>query len=134
MLDAVVTHPGSPTYERRAAEETGHAAEQRALTKHRDFKNIAGEGAGYQFVPLAMESYGRLGSEAARFLDELGHVAAESGHVSKAASVRATHRRVSCAIVRGNARVCNKAAEQIVRRSGRTFTSGGDVPVAECVD
>ena len=104
------------------------------MTKHRDFKNIAGEGAGYQFVPLSMELYGRLGSEAAQFLDELGHVAAESVNVSKAAFVRATHRRVSCAIVRGNARVYNKAAELIVRQSGRAFTSGGDVPVAECVD
>ena len=85
-------------------------------------------------MPLAMESYGQLGSEAARFLDELGHVAAESGHVCKVAFVRATHRRVSCAIVRGNARVYHKAAEQIVRQSGRAFTSGGDVPVAECVD
>ena len=81
-----------------------------------------------------MESYGRPGSEAAHFLDELGHVAAESGHRSKAAFVRATHRRISCAVVRGNARVYNKVAEQIVRQSGRAFTSGGDVPVAECVD
>ena len=37
VLEAVVTHPSAPTYVRRAAEETGHAAEQRALTKHATF-------------------------------------------------------------------------------------------------
>ena len=48
-------------------------------------------------------------------------MAAESGHVSKAAFVRATHRRVSRAIVRGNAQVYNKAAEQIVRQERPRF-------------
>ena len=70
-----------------------------------------------------------------RILDELGHMLAEgeqcTEHVSKAAFVR---RRISYALVRGNARVYNKVAEQMVRQSGRSFTSGGDVPVAECVD
>lgn len=134
VLDTVVTHPSASTYVRRAAAETGFAAERAALEKHRNFKEIAGDGAGYQFVPLAMESYGRLGREAARFLGELGHVAAENGHITKAAFVRASHRRISCAIVRGNARVYNQAAQQIVRQGGRAYLPGGDVPVAECVD
>ena len=64
------------------------------------------------------ESHGRLGREAARFLGELEHAAVESGHVIKTTFVRASHRRMSCAVVRGNTRVYNKAAEHIVRMGG----------------
>ena len=38
-------------------------------------------------LPSNGVSYGRLGREATRFLNELGHVAVESGHVTKAAVV-----------------------------------------------
>ena len=57
-------------------------ANQRAVAKHHGFKDIAIEGASCLFVLLAMESYRRLGREAARFLDKLKHEAVESGHVS----------------------------------------------------
>ena len=42
-----------PTYVRCAAEETDHAAEQQALTKPHNFKNVAGEGAGYSIASAA---------------------------------------------------------------------------------
>ena len=43
---------------------------------------------GYVFVPLAVESFGQLGKEAARFLNELGNVAAADGCASTDAFVR----------------------------------------------
>ena len=54
VLDAEVTHSSAPSYVRRSVEQTGHAAEQRALAKHHDFKDAAGGAASYQIVPLAM--------------------------------------------------------------------------------
>ena len=39
-------------------------------------RRVGGDGAGYTFVPLSMESYGRLEKEAARFLGKLGDIAA----------------------------------------------------------
>jgi hypothetical protein len=79
------------------------------------FNAAAGGGGGYTFVPLAMESYGRLGKEASGFLSKLGDIAAAGSRgVSKAAFVR--------------------AAQQLVRAGGRGFLPGSDVPVAENVD
>ena len=120
-----------------------------------DFRRIAGDGAGYTFVPLAMESYGRLGKEAARFLGKLGDIAALEGRMTKAAFARTAHRRISCAIVRGNASVCNKreawpgpkrgirirtmqdrprygdVAARIVQAGGHAFVPGSDVVLAD---
>ena len=97
VLDAVATHPIAPGYAHRAAEQTDHAAQQRAVAKHR-------VGAGYQFVPVAMEPYGPLGREATRFLGELKHVVVQSVQLTKAAIVWAAHRRISCANVHGSTR------------------------------
>lgn len=137
VLDTVVTHPGNQSYVGRASRVDGHAAELAAADKWREYRAAAGSGGGggYTFIPLAMESFGRLGREAASFLSALGDIAAEGGRgVSKAAFIRAAHRRISVAIVRGNARVYSCAAQQLVRAGGRSFEPGSDVPVAENVD
>jgi len=71
VLDCVVTHPAAASYVADAAEK----AERR---KRRSFEEF-GEGSAYDLVPLAIESYGRLGLAASRFLSELGDIAAEGG-------------------------------------------------------
>ena len=114
-----------------ASKRDGHAASAAERDKWRNFRDIAGDGAGYTFVPLAMESYGRLGKEAAHFLSKLGDIAAREGRVTKAAFVRAAHRRISCAIVRGNALAYGQVAAQVVQARGHAFVLGSDVPVAE---
>ena len=53
-------------------------------------------------MPLAMESYGRLGREASRFLSDLGDIAASDGRLRKAAFVRSVRQELSCALCRGN--------------------------------
>ena len=134
VLDAVVTHPCGRSCVALASQRDGHAAAKAAKRKEDSFQSAMGDGAGYTFVPLAMESFGRLGTAAMRFLGRLGDIAAEEGRVSKAAFVRAAHRRISCAIVRGNARVYGNVAARLVRASGHAFLRGSEVVVAENVD
>ena len=130
-LDAVVAHPGGRSVVGPASKHGGHAASKAEQRKVSDFRRIAGDGAGYTFVPLAMESYGRLGKEAARFLGKLGDIAALEGRVTKAAFVRTAHRRISCAIVRGNASVYGDVAARIVQAGGHAFVPGSDVVLSD---
>ena len=60
----------------------GSAAAQAERLKHTDYEQF-GSGVGYAFLPLAMESYGRLGRDASCFLFGLGDIAASDGHVRK---------------------------------------------------
>jgi len=65
-LDAVVTHPCAATYRDGAAATNGHAARQAEVGKHRKYPQN-GRVRG-RLVPLAVETYGRLGEEGLRFL------------------------------------------------------------------
>ena len=42
---------------------------------------LCSDGRGYEFLPLAGKSSGKLGKESARFLSDLGEVAASDGCV-----------------------------------------------------
>ena len=107
--------------------------EQAAGAKMREFR-LHGDGAGYDFVPLATESFGRLGKAAARFLSDLGEVAARDGRASKGAFVRSALATVSCALCRGNARVYRHAMCAVACAVGRQFLPGCDVPVDEVLE
>ena len=65
-LDTVVTHPCAATYCAGAAAANGHAARQWEVAKHRRYPQ--GPRVQGRLVPLAMETYGRLGEEGLRFL------------------------------------------------------------------
>ena len=56
------------------------------------------DGASDEVVPLTVESFGRLGKEEARFLNDRGDVAAEDGCVCKAALTWIVHQELSCAL------------------------------------
>jgi hypothetical protein len=60
VADVVVIHAAAASYAARAAAATGTAATI-AERKMRDEFAAMGHGAGYDFVPLASELYGRLG-------------------------------------------------------------------------
>ena len=65
-LDMVVAHPCAATYLHGAAGESGHAASQAEAGKHGRYPpNARVRG---RLVPLALETYGRLGQEGLRFL------------------------------------------------------------------
>ena len=131
VLDAVVTHPGAATYVAAAARTAGSAARAAEREKVRSWLKV-GRDSGYEFVPLAVETYGRMGVQASRFLSTLGDVAARGG-VSKAAFVRMAHRELSCALVKGMGGVYATSQFTLARAVGRMFQEGSPVPVADSV-
>jgi hypothetical protein len=134
IMDCVVTHPAAASYVRDAAETAGSAAAKAELRKRRAFEEF-GEGSAYDFVPLAVESFGRLGSAASRFLSELGDLAAGEGNrVSKAAFVRGVRRELSCALCKGNARMYYKSLSRIAMNVGTNYRPGCDVPMEDPVE
>ena len=65
-LDVVATHPCAPAHLHGASAESGYAAAQAEAAKHARYPpNGTVRGS---LVPLAVETYGRLGGEALRFL------------------------------------------------------------------
>ena len=93
------------------------------MRKQTEFATI-GEGAGgFDFVPIAVETGGRLGVNALRLLSKLGDVAAASNsRLSKAAFVRRALAELACSLCRGNAGVY---AGSMSRLHARIAAGGG---------
>ena len=83
LSDASVTHCCADTYVERAAATARAAAEVRAQRKVRKYA-LHGP-AGYDFTPLVVEFYGRQCMATHALLNKLGHLAADSGRVTKGA-------------------------------------------------
>lgn len=130
VFDCVVTHPAAASYVRDAAHTDGSAAAKAELRKQRAFDEFA-PGSAYEFRPLAVESYGRLGTVASRFLSELGDIASQGSRVSKAAFVRGVKRELSCALCKGNARLYYKRLSSIASHIGSHYLPGCDTPVED---
>ena len=67
VLNCVVTHPAAASYARGASQKAGFSAAKAETSKRGAFK-FFGDGVGHEFLPLADESFRRLGKDAARFL------------------------------------------------------------------
>jgi hypothetical protein len=130
-LDVVVTHPGAATYVAAAARTTGARARSAEQDKVSSWLRV-GRDSGYEFTPLAVETYGRMGVQAARLLSDVADIAAQNG-VSKAAFVRMAHTELSCALVKGMGRVYSRGMNATVRAAGRAFQEGCPVAVADTV-
>ena len=129
ILDCVVTHPAAASYMRDAAEAGGSAAAKAEARKRADFEEV-GEGSAFGFVPLAVESYGRMGVAASRFLSELGDLVETAGRVSKAAFVRTVRRELSCALCKRQLRACTTTPSRaLLCMSYTTSGPGCDAPV-----
>ena len=129
VLDCVVTHPTAASYVDATHKKPGVAAARAEQDKRRDFEKF-GDGADFDFVPLASESFGRLGLGASRFLSALGDIAeGRAFGVSKERFVRHARQELSCALVRGNALVYSRFMMQFARITGKQFTLGLDHPV-----
>jgi hypothetical protein len=131
IVDVVVTHPSQQAHVSQACTRAGHAAAQAERAKVAEFRRIGEDAGQYDFVPFAVESYGRLGASAQSFLKQLGDVAASRGSISRAAFVRSAYREVSCALQRGLGLMYGRSLFNIARASGRQFMPGLDVPVQE---
>lgn len=132
ILDVVVTHPANRSYWDGAARESGYAARLAEQGKIRRLGNIAA-GAGFTFVPFAVESFGRLGSAAMGFLSEIGDIAASTGKVTKRAFLRGALSKLACALARGNGRMYTTGVFAMTRACGRNYMPGLPVPVADVV-
>jgi hypothetical protein len=133
VLDCVVTHPAAASHRRAAARAFGAAAAKAAQGKVTAFRSHQGA-CDYEFVPLAVESYGRLGVDAARFLSQLGDIAAEDGRVSKERFVRSARQELSVALCRGNGHMYFRSTFEIAHRAGRAFLPGCVHPLDEAGD
>ena len=128
MIDTTVVHPLRCAYLDRASREDGAAAKAAARTKVLDWEKFTDHPA-YEFVPFAVESYGKLGVAAEEFVRELGEIAASSGRISKSRFVMSAYTALSCTLQKWNAYVYAQSLQAIVRDSGKNFESGFDAPV-----
>ena len=85
-------------------------------------------------MPLAVESFGWLGKEAARFLNDFGDVAPADGCASKDAFIRIVRQELSCALCWGNARLYDRSLISVAYGVGKGFSPGLDRAVDEAGD
>ena len=129
-MDVVVTHQARQDCLGQACRRTGLATQRAEENKVRAFSRF-GDAGQYEFVPFALESYGRLGAPAQTFLKRLGDITAGSGNISKSAFVRSAYKDVSCALQRGIGLMYARSTLNIARASGRQFMPGCAAPVQE---
>ena len=130
VADVVVTHAAAASYLPKAAYESGAAAARAEQRKRTSVGNMVAN-AGFDFVPLATESYGFMGKAALQLLSDVGDIAASSGRVKKHAFIRAALTRLSCTLARGNGRMYATSVFAVSRALGRNYMPGRDVPVAD---
>lgn len=128
VVDVSVIHPCARTYVAAASRKEGSAAALRDQQKLDKYETA--DPHGYAFVPLSIETYGRLGKPAMQLLNTLGDRAAEGG-ADKSAFVTNALRRLSMALCRGNAVVYKRGLTVMARVSGEHFLEGMLVPSGE---
>ena len=132
-MDCVITHPAAASYARGASQQAGFAAAKAETRKRRTFE-LFYDGPGYEFLQLASESFGRLGKDASRFLNDLGEVAASDGCASKSAFMRTVRQELSCALCKGNARMYDRCLLTLARSVGRGLMPGLETAIDEAGD
>jgi hypothetical protein len=101
VVDVPITHPSGVANRAAAATTDGAAAARRDREKRQTYGQL--EPNGYPFIPLSVETYGRLGNPAISFLGQLGLEAKEAWRkVSKSGFVAAAIREISVGLCRGN--------------------------------
>jgi hypothetical protein len=127
-VDVSVTHPAADTYVAAAAEAPGAAAATRDRRKEAHYL-LRGFDHGFELVPFSLETYGRLGEPAMRFLSTLAATAAASGRVSQRAFLEGALRLVSVALCKGNGRMYTESLHGVSRAHGRAYARGARVAV-----
>ena len=128
-VDVVVTHAPAASYAAAAAREAGATAVRAEGVKRSKYKRDVPGRAAIRFVPFAVESCGRLGPAALRFLGQLGSVVAGGGRISKGAFLRWAMQLLSVSLQKGNAEMYRKSGLVISREQGVKYEAGMDVPV-----
>lgn len=128
MIDVTVVHPLQSKFLNTASREDGVVAKAAAREKVVEWQQFTDHPA-YEFVPFALETYGKLDAAAEAFVRELGEIAAASGRISKSRFVMNAYKALSCSLQMGNGHVYASSLTSIVRQSGKNFLCGFDAPV-----
>jgi Reverse transcriptase (RNA-dependent DNA polymerase) len=128
IVDVSVIHPCASAYVVAASRKEGSAAEVRDQQKRAKYERT--DPHGYAFVPLSIETYGRLGKPAMQLLNTLGDKAAEGG-ADKSIFVANALRHLSIALCRGNAVIYKRSLTVMARLGGEQFLGGMLVPSSD---
>ena len=128
--DVSVVHPAGATelQARKSHKVAGASAAARDAEKRAKHTAHAG---GYTFVPLSVESYGRMGEPAMAFLRLLADKAAAAGRVDRGAFIRNAQCELSVALCRGNALVFQGCYGCLAKASGSSWSPGAERCSAE---
>ena len=121
VADVSVIHPAAST-NLRYARTAGGAAAAREASKRARYETA--DPNGYTFVPLVVESYGRMGQAAMGLLNTLATAAAAGGAVKKSAFVTNALRQLSVGLCRGNGVMYRRGMAVLATASGCAFRPG----------
>jgi hypothetical protein len=118
-----VVHPAAASFAVGAARTPGFAAAARDASKRCGYRQVS---SALPFVPMSVESFGRLGVPTLTLLGDLADQAVQAGApgLSRAAFISGTLRELSVALCRGNASLCRSGAYVVTRTAGRTPMRG----------
>jgi hypothetical protein len=130
--DVSVIHPAAASFAVGAAHTPGFAAAARDASKRRAYRQVS---SALPFVPMSVESFGRLGAPALTLLTDLADQAVQAGGpgLSRAAFISGALRELSVALCRGSASLCRLGAYVATRAAGQTPMRGLARPSAEVV-
>ena len=128
IVDVSVVHPAASTY-LRLAQTDGGAAAHRDQAKRNRYQND--DPNGYAFVPLSVETYGRMGKPAMEFLNTLATIASTEGSVDKDLFMTNALKELSIGLCRGNGVMYRRGVTALARVTGTALMTGLPVATAE---
>jgi hypothetical protein len=124
--DVTVTNPlsGSPAILARNATNNGNACTRAERRKESIYSGVSA-GLGRQFVPLAIEVFGRLGAKCDSFLKQLAssaianYAGVDSVIANKlhASLIHLWKIKISCILQKGNSKIIHMGSSRILHRS-----------------
>ena len=117
---------GTPQRRRLTPGAAGRAKDNDKIRRYRRNDTNA-----YDFIPFAVESFGRLSPKAMERLNTLATAAAGASAVDKGNFVTNALREISVALCRGNAQVYRHGEAAFARLSGVAMVPGASCPTAE---
>jgi hypothetical protein len=130
--DVSVVRPAAASFAVCAARAPGFAAAARDASKRLAYRQVS---SALPFVPMSVESLGRLGAPALTLLGDLADQAVQAGGLglSQAALISGALRELSVALCRGNASLCRSGVYVATCAAGRAPMRGLAQPSAEVV-
>jgi hypothetical protein len=121
--DVFIILPAAASFAVGAARTPGFVAAARDASKRRAYWQVS---SALPFVPISVESFGRLGAPALTLLGDLAAQAVQAGGpgLSRAAFIAEALRELGVALCRGNASLYRSGAYVATRAAGRTPMHG----------